>query len=74
MTLKVILVASSQTFGIIRIGKGLIGPVYGYSNCGISGHDAGGLISQWGSAKNHNECALSQIGTRPDITLDVVRV
>ena len=35
---------------------------------GISGHGASGITL----TKRH-ECALSQVGTRPDMTLDVVR-
>ena len=36
---------------------------------GISGHGAVDLVSQWGSIKK----SLKQIGTDPDITLDVAR-
>ena len=37
---------------------------------GESGHGAGCLVSQWGSTI---KCALSQVGTHPDMTLDVAR-
>ena len=42
---------------------------------GILGHGSGGLISQWGQ---HYKVTMSpqsaQVGTRPDMTLDVDRM
>ena len=36
-------------------------------------NDAGSLVSQRGSTINHHEGTLSQVGIRPDMTLDVAR-
>ena len=39
----------------------------------MSGHVAGGLVSQCGSNISRHECTLSQVDTRPNMTLDVAR-
>ena len=41
---------------------------------GVLGHSSGGLVSLVGTAvESDHECALLQIGTHPDMTLDVAR-
>ena len=39
-----------------------------------SGHGASGLSPIGVILKSRNECVLSQIGTEPDMTLDVARM
>ena len=38
---------------------------------GISGRGASSLISSGAEVKYRHECVLSQVGTYPDMTLDV---
>ena len=41
---------------------------------GMSGYDAGGVASQLGTIKSPTcNCAQLQVGTHPDMTLDVAR-
>ena len=39
----------------------------------ISGHGAGSLVSQWGNSIGRYKYTLSHVGTRPDMSFNVVR-
>ena len=41
---------------------------------GISGHGTDSIVVQWGSTIKSPECALTQVGIRPDIAFYVARM
>ena len=49
MTYKIVTCHYLPCAGMNRMGQGLVSIISGQCDCGISGHGACGLVSQWGS-------------------------
>ena len=68
LRLKRVALLPSQVLNIIRIGNGL-------TECqdNVTAWEPAAWFPSGATLKGHRECALSQVGTHPDKTLDVAR-